>query len=79
MLERTQELLSVLAECQIREGDNFGCAPITLKIGGTTETGMVENGVVYLIDACEMVVNTLASMNYHMTVTPHGLRINLQR
>lgn len=79
MRERVIEVLTILAECQTRDKDHFGCCAITAKIGGTTAQNMVEHDVVYIVDAPEIVINTLASKGFHMSMTSQGLRIDCSR
>ena len=78
MLERLQELLSVLAECQVRDENHFGCAPIELSIGGVSSANIVESGVVYLKECPRSVIDTLSSLNYHLTLTKQGLRVDVR-
>lgn len=76
MLERTQELLGILVECQIKDDKHFGCAPISLKIGGVDSNNIVEHGVVYITECPKCVMDTLTALNYHMSITQQGLRID---
>lgn len=79
MRERVIEVLTILAECQTQDKDHFGCSAITAKIGGTNAHNMVEHDVVYIVDAPEIVINTLASKGFHMSMTSQGLRIDCSR
>ena len=79
MKERVIEALTLLAECQTRDNDNFGCRAITAKIGGVNAQNMVEHDVVYIVDAPEVVINSLCAKGFHLSMTAQGLRVDCNR
>jgi hypothetical protein len=66
------ERAEVLKQISLVQADT---ASVTVQIGGTNDSNVVEHDSLYIQNAPPKIISTLEGMGYHLAVTDDGVRV----